>query len=123
VWAHEILEHEDPRALRAFLAWDRPAPHATNFTPERYRALTAGWDLDAPAAPGPEYATERERAARALSLEHFDAALAARCLLRPGADPELRGALTGTAGAPGVEAEPHARVTAPIGAAEGASGA
>ncbi|MEU7229988.1 class I tRNA ligase family protein [Streptomyces chrestomyceticus] len=100
VWAHELLDHEEPGMLRAFLCWDRPAPYPTNFTPERYRALTASWDLAAPAAEGPEYATERDRAARALTPEHFDAAYAARCLLRPGADPQLRGALTGTAGAP-----------------------
>ncbi|MCW7945885.1 hypothetical protein AAW14_28765 [Streptomyces hygroscopicus] len=108
VWAHELLEREDSRALRAFLCWDRPAPHATNFTPERHHALTAGWDLDTPAGTEPEYAVERERAARALTLEHFDAALAARILLRPGGDPQLRGALTGTTGAPAPEGVPGA---------------
>lgn len=79
VWAHELLEQEDPRAVRAFLSWDRPAPHATNFTWERYRAATAGWNLtDGSGSPDPG---ELARAEQALALETFDSALAARCLL------------------------------------------
>ncbi|MEU7166110.1 class I tRNA ligase family protein [Streptomyces morookaense] len=99
VWAHELLEHDDPRALRAFLCWDRPAPHSTDFTLERYRRVSAEWDFGAEAATGDAARSmARERAAQALTLEHFDAALAARCLLVPGGDPVLRGVLTGTEG-------------------------
>ncbi|MDJ0346005.1 class I tRNA ligase family protein [Streptomyces sp. H10-C2] len=94
VWAHELLEKEDPRAVRAFLSWDRPAPHATNFTLERFHAATSGWTLT-PGPGGPDPA-ELARAEQALTLEHFDSALAARCLLgAPGAADGLLEVLTG----------------------------
>ncbi|MCQ4084252.1 class I tRNA ligase family protein [Streptomyces sp. RB6PN25] len=79
VWANELLEKEDPRAVRAFIAWDRPAPHPTNFTLDRFRTTTDAWDLDGGQAPVDP--NELARAESALTLEHFDAALAARCLL------------------------------------------
>lgn len=82
VWAHEFLDEEDPRLVRAFLSWDRPAPQPANFTLERYRALTGAW-TGGSAAAAPDEA-ELARAEAALSLEQFDAALAARCLLGGG---------------------------------------
>ncbi|MEU3465779.1 class I tRNA ligase family protein [Streptomyces sp. NPDC006733] len=100
VWAHELLRQEDPRAVRAFLSWDRPAPHATNFTWARYRAATAGWDLGAGGGPDP---AELARAEQALTLRTFDSALAARCLLGGSGGPpgSLLDVLTGGGSAAG----------------------
>ncbi|GAA1255842.1 hypothetical protein GCM10009665_52910 [Kitasatospora nipponensis] len=82
VWAHEFLATEDPRAVRAFLSWDRPAPLQADFTLEHYRAVTASWQRATPtSAPDP---AELARAEAALTLERYDAALAARCLLGAG---------------------------------------
>ncbi|GAB2721486.1 class I tRNA ligase family protein [Kitasatospora kifunensis] len=82
VWAHEFLAAQDPRLVRAFLSWDRPSPQPANFTLERYQAVTGAWIRAARAtAPDP---VELARAADALTLEQFDAALAARCLLGEG---------------------------------------
>ncbi|QMU80499.1 class I tRNA ligase family protein [Streptacidiphilus sp. PB12-B1b] len=102
VWAHELLDQEDPADVRAFLTWDRPSPRPTNFTWERYRAATAAWAAGRAAAAEPDPA-ELARAEHALTLEHFDAALAARCLLGTGAAAAggdgLLEVLTGAAGA------------------------
>ncbi|MDH6580631.1 class I tRNA ligase family protein [Kitasatospora sp. MAP5-34] len=96
VWAHEFLDTEDPRAVRAFLSWDRPAPRPANFTLERYRALTATWTDPARATPADP--AELARAEQALTFEHFDAALAARCLLGAGLPTGTTGSTGSTGG-------------------------
>ncbi|ONI77903.1 hypothetical protein ALI144C_31345 [Actinosynnema sp. ALI-1.44] len=98
VWAHELLAEQDPRAVRAFLAWDRPAPHATDFTLDRYRRAIAGWS--APSDPAEIDPAELARAEQALTLPHFDLALAARCLLGAGLTTDPTGALALITGAP-----------------------
>jgi len=79
VWAHELLERADPEDVRLFLCWDRPEPAATDFTLERFHLATASW-RGANSAEATS-AADLRRAETALTPEHFDAGLAARCLL------------------------------------------
>ena len=82
VWAHEFLAREDPEVVRLFLCWDRPSPAGTDFTLDRYHAATAAWRTS---WVTPETSrADLARAELALTPEHFDAALAARCLLAVG---------------------------------------
>jgi methionyl-tRNA synthetase len=89
VWAHELLEEEDPGEVRLFLCWDRPAPELTDFTLERFHQAVSAWRVSAGTRATSE--ADLRRAETALTPEHFDAALAARCLLA--ATPAHRDAL------------------------------
>ena len=96
VWAHELLAEQDAASVRLFLCWDRPSPAGTDFTLRRYRTAIGAW-----AGERGSHATAAADVARArdaLTPEHFDPALAARCLLAAPAPErdELLGALTGT---------------------------
>ncbi|MEV4173334.1 class I tRNA ligase family protein [Nonomuraea sp. NPDC049709] len=88
IWGHELLDGADPGLVRLFLSWDRPAPHSSNFTLAAFEEFTARWravaeslPADAGARTGSLPSAEVVRAAQALHPEHFDAALAVRCLL------------------------------------------
>jgi methionyl-tRNA synthetase len=89
VWAHEFLASEDARAVRLYLAWDRPDRHPTDFTRESFEAfrdfvgplLAKAGDGEAAALPQSLLPAERRRGERALELVGFDAALAARSLV------------------------------------------
>jgi methionyl-tRNA synthetase len=112
VWAHELLEDEDPAAVRAFLSWDRPSPHPTNFTMPRYRQAIESWSR--PLRSAGLNPADLARAERALALEHFDGALAARCLLTHGFAGESDGLLeviTGTSRRPSVVPIDQARAS------------
>jgi methionyl-tRNA synthetase len=89
VWAHELLERESPEDVRLFLCWDHPVPSATDFSLERFRRTIDAWC----SSTGCEVTCTADllRAEVALTPEHFDVALAARCLLA--VPPETRGDL------------------------------
>lgn len=82
IWAHEMLSEDDPGTVRAFLSYDAPTTHGTDFTRERfeafrdwYRSLRDGAPADRPGAlAGPNVA----RAHQALRPETFDHAMAIR---------------------------------------------
>ncbi|HET8659984.1 MAG TPA: class I tRNA ligase family protein [Micromonosporaceae bacterium] len=79
VWAQDFLAEHDPGVVRAFLCWDAPQPHASDFTPAGYAEVTGAWPR--PLRPVRTKAADLDRAERALAYPHFDPALAARCLL------------------------------------------
>lgn len=104
VWAEDFLAAEDPALVRLYLCWDRPEPYESDFTEAGYAAfreyairMLSGQRAGVP----PELARlDLARAERALRLETFDPAMAARCLLdAAGAEPDrarpLLAALTG----------------------------
>ncbi|WP_412543127.1 class I tRNA ligase family protein [Longispora sp. K20-0274] len=83
IWAHELLATEDPAVVRAYLSWDRPDTHGTDFTLAGFTAfkeylgrILAG--VDASPLPAALADAELERALRALRLETFDVAAAVR---------------------------------------------
>ncbi|MEV0622098.1 class I tRNA ligase family protein [Nonomuraea sp. NPDC050404] len=87
VWALDLLDGADPAVVRWFLLWDRPAPGAADFTPERFAAFDRRWSpllSRAGSAGGPH--AELERARHALRLTGFDAPLATRCLMSAAED-------------------------------------
>lgn len=108
VWAEDLLAGADPALVRLYLCWDRPDRYESDFTTAGWaafaahatRLLAAGSDLP------PDLARlELDRAARALRLETFDPATAARCLLNaagtdPGRSGAMLAALTGADPAP-----------------------
>ena len=100
VWAHEFLATEDPADVRLFLSWDRPAPLATDFTPDRYAAAVSVWR----SLKGTVETSEADlaRAEAALLPANFDSALAVRCLLAadPADSAALLSAITGHAPTP-----------------------
>lgn len=114
VWAHELLDRTDPGSLRLYLCWDRPAPYDSDFDLVRFQEFARSWRAAGAAGRYLDPQADALRAEHALRLEHFDAALAARCLLaaidRHEGDPRapaLLGLLTGAAAvglspAPGV---------------------
>src|SRR5262249_21913369 len=94
LWADEFLATEDAELVRLYLSWDRPDRYESNFTHESYQAfcdfvrplVKGGEPAGQPAQPAgwlpAELAgAELERAERALRLDGFDSALAARCLV------------------------------------------
>ncbi len=86
VWAADFLATEDPALVRLYLCWDRPAPYESDFTRAGYEAFRdwAAGQLAGSAAgtlPAELARLDLTRAERALRLETFDAATAARCLL------------------------------------------
>ncbi|WP_194922902.1 class I tRNA ligase family protein [Catenulispora pinisilvae] len=88
IWADEFLAAEDPAVVRAYLAWDRPDHHGTDFTTASFEAFKEhlGAVLDGSAAGAyragsPLAELDAERGLRALRLESFDPPLAVRCAL------------------------------------------
>ena len=100
LWAHELLEAEDPAAVRMFLCWTRPDRFESGFTRQAY-AEFRDWIGPALRGPGmlPSSLADEEirRAWHALDFSSFDPDLALRCLLAAGADraPDLLGVLAG----------------------------
>jgi methionyl-tRNA synthetase len=101
IWANEFLAEEDPGVVRAFLAWDRPDHHGTDFTMaaytafrEHFRGVVDGYEVTpkAFAAGSPLVELEVARGERALRPEFFDPSLAVRCALNalPSGDQRAR---------------------------------
>jgi methionyl-tRNA synthetase len=114
IWAHETLAEGDPRAVRLFLSWDRPAPYASNFTADAFEAFvgrrplaTTGTSGGGPRQDLALVRADLDRAEQALHWDSFDPALAARCLLPAALDTgharaqQLLGLLTGRSGGRG----------------------
>jgi methionyl-tRNA synthetase len=105
VWAEDLLAVEDPALVRLYLCWDRPDPYESDFSRSSYQAfrdwVTGQLDGRGSVLPAALARLDVTRAERALRLETFDAATAARCLLAAvGAEPaRARPLLAALAGA------------------------
>ncbi|MDH2429178.1 class I tRNA ligase family protein [Sphaerisporangium sp. TRM90804] len=88
IWAADLLRDADPAIVRLFMCWDRPDTHSTDFTMQAFTRFQRRWaplvDVVRATAPAIRPAAgpcpETARAAQALRLDHFDPALALRCL-------------------------------------------
>lgn len=104
VWAQDLLREEDAGIVRLYLCWDRPGSYESDFTFEGFHAFRA--DVlrrrreGGPAGNGALDRLNLVRAGQALHLQHFDPALAVRCLLPSVADhrDEVRALLSALTG-------------------------